>query len=100
IAFLQNRKSDVLFPRDIHGKIVFLVRSMQENLDDIEIPIFDFDIARLPTLDAVLSTAMPSGANLRLHLSLLDMFDLECISLLAERDLKAFVGEGQAQWTR
>ena len=100
IAYLQGRKSDVLFPRDIHGKIVVLVRCMQENLDDIEIPILDFDVARLPTIDAVLSTATPDGANLRVHLSLLDMFDLECISLLAERDLKAIVGEEPAQWTR
>jgi hypothetical protein len=98
IAFLKGQVADVRLPRDVYDRITWLVQGMLQNFDDIDPAIFDLEKERVREIGNALSAA-PCAGDYNVRLSLLDMFDLESISLLAERDISPFAGAQECNWT-
>ena len=100
IAHLRSRSADVLFPGDIYEGIAALIDTMVQLGDAIETALFDdLNEARVRELNTALAKAVPAGAVMRVSLTLLDMFDLERVALLAERDPQAFTVFGARAWS-
>ncbi len=96
IAFLKGQVAKVAFPRDVFDKIKWLVGQAATHFDDIDPVMFDLAEDRVKSIHAALNAA----AEARVTLSLLDMFDLERLSLVAERDISAFTGGKPAPWNK
>jgi hypothetical protein len=98
IAFLKSQVADVLLPRAVYDKISWLVQGMIQHFEDIDPAIFDLEEARVREIGAALSKPISVNGDQKVKLSLLDLFDMENISLLAERDLKPFAGAAKCDW--
>ncbi len=96
IAFLKGQVAEVAFPRDVYDKITWLVGQAAAHFGDIDPVMFDIEEDRVKSINAALNAA----AQARVTLSLLDMFDLERLSLLAERDISAFTGGKPSPWNK
>lgn len=100
IAYLKGQVAPVAFPKDVYDKIRWLVAQAVEHFDDIDPVIFDIEEDRVQAIHKTLAAATPGGAAQEVTLSLLDMFDLERLSLLAERDVSEFTGGKPAPWNK
>ena len=100
IAYLRSQVAAVQLPRDVYDQISWLVRGMLRHYDDIDPVIFDLEDARVAEIEATLSNPAFTGDDRDVRLSLLDMFDLQNIVLLAERDLRPFAGDQPCSWTK
>jgi hypothetical protein len=100
IAYLKSQVAAVQLPRKVYDQVRWLVRGMLRHYDDIDPVIFDLEGARIEEIEAALSNPAYKGEDREVRLSLLDLFDLQNIGLLAERDLLPFAGAEPCNWTK
>lgn len=85
IAKLKSEVTDLRLPKDTYEKISLVVRQTLSKIEDIDQYILGIEDARLKEIEGMLKKPANDGSEgIMLHLSHLDIFDLEKIALCAE----------------